>query len=222
MPASTSATIPDTALVATQLAKKNVNNSFTTDQSITGALATTAGITATTGAFSAGVMPGTPAGVAGTKHEFMDTAAPVSGTFVTGDWVVNSAPSTSSAYGWRCTTGGTPGTWETLSVARDLSATNAWTGANSYSQSISITALGQGLAIKGGANGKIGVSSLSGTSLTVTNTAVTVNSVIFTTPQSGGSAHTWVSNIVPGTSFDIGTNAVGASTVGWLIIENTP
>ncbi len=42
------------------------------------------------------------------------TAAPVSGTFVTGDFVLNTTPSSTSPFGWRCTSGGTPGTWQAL------------------------------------------------------------------------------------------------------------
>ena len=46
------------------------------------------------------------------------TAAPTTGTYAIGDFVLNSAPaelgSASSKYiihGWRCTVSGTPGTW---------------------------------------------------------------------------------------------------------------
>ena len=46
------------------------------------------------------------------------TAAPTTGTWALGDFVLNSAPVESGAvfakyivHGWRCTAGGTPGTW---------------------------------------------------------------------------------------------------------------
>jgi len=41
-------------------------------------------------------------------HHF---AAPTKGTWSAGDVVINSAPSAGSAYGWICTTAGTPGMW---------------------------------------------------------------------------------------------------------------
>lgn len=48
------------------------------------------------------------------------TAAPTSGTWVAGDFVLNSAPTArstiaaTSAIGWVCITGGTPGTWQAV------------------------------------------------------------------------------------------------------------
>lgn len=39
------------------------------------------------------------------------TAAPTSGTWVAGSQAINSAPAVGSPKGWRCTVGGTPGTW---------------------------------------------------------------------------------------------------------------
>jgi hypothetical protein len=49
-------------------------------------------------------------------YRYSGTAAPVSGTYQTGDFVWNSAPvstigSASAVLGWTCTAGGTPGTW---------------------------------------------------------------------------------------------------------------
>lgn len=41
----------------------------------------------------------------------MGTAAPVSGTYVAGSRVCNSAPSVGNPKGWICTVSGTPGTW---------------------------------------------------------------------------------------------------------------
>lgn len=42
------------------------------------------------------------------------TAAPSSGTWAQGDIVLNSAPTTASTLYWRCTTAGSPGTWEAV------------------------------------------------------------------------------------------------------------
>ena len=39
------------------------------------------------------------------------TAPPTSGTWVRGDWVKNSLPSTTGYFGWICVDSGTPGTW---------------------------------------------------------------------------------------------------------------
>lgn len=39
------------------------------------------------------------------------SAAPLSGTYIAGDRVINSSPSVGQPKGWICTVGGTPGTW---------------------------------------------------------------------------------------------------------------
>lgn len=43
-----------------------------------------------------------------------DTAAPVAGTFVVGDIVLNTVPAAGGTPGWVCTTAGTPGTWKAM------------------------------------------------------------------------------------------------------------
>lgn len=48
------------------------------------------------------------------KRLTVGSAAPTTGTWAVGDFVVNSEPSTDEALGWRCTGAGTPGTWETM------------------------------------------------------------------------------------------------------------
>jgi hypothetical protein len=52
--------------------------------------------------------------VRGGKTHIFDTAAPVSGTWATGDIAWNTAPTAGGYIGWVCTTGGTPGTWKTF------------------------------------------------------------------------------------------------------------
>jgi hypothetical protein len=42
------------------------------------------------------------------------SAAPTVGTWVRGDWVFNSTPSSGGPPGWVCTAGGTPGTWKAM------------------------------------------------------------------------------------------------------------
>lgn len=50
------------------------------------------------------------------KYVGVRTAAPTTGRYEVGDIFINSAPTTSSAFGWRCTTAGTPGVWETITL----------------------------------------------------------------------------------------------------------
>jgi hypothetical protein len=60
---------------------------------------------------SAGISPGTPAGASQSASLYFGATAPVSGTFVLGDRVINSAPTVGQPKGWVCTVAGTPGTW---------------------------------------------------------------------------------------------------------------
>lgn len=48
------------------------------------------------------------------KYRGLGTAAPVSGTYLQGDIIWNSAPTAGGTIGWVCTTAGTPGTWKTF------------------------------------------------------------------------------------------------------------
>jgi hypothetical protein len=85
---------------------------------------------------------------------------------------------------------------------------------------LTINTAGKGLTVKAGSNAKIGVATFSGvSSVTVSTTAVTANSIILVTNQSGGYAPMCVNNIVAGTSFDIIHNNIFTGTVGWFIVE---
>jgi hypothetical protein len=44
------------------------------------------------------------------------SAPPTTGTWLLGDIIYNSAPSTGSSVGWECVTAGTPGTWRSIGV----------------------------------------------------------------------------------------------------------
>ena len=44
------------------------------------------------------------------------TAAPTTGVHAQGDFIRNSKPAASGAFGWVCVTSGTPGVWKTVSV----------------------------------------------------------------------------------------------------------
>jgi hypothetical protein len=48
------------------------------------------------------------------KYRGIAAAAPVSGDYLVGDIVWNSAPSSGGFIGWVCTTAGSPGTWKTF------------------------------------------------------------------------------------------------------------
>lgn len=83
---------------------------------------------------------------------------------------------------------------------------------------------GKGLAIKEGANAKMGVATLVGGTVTVATTAVTAASRIFLSDQGGGVlaniGSLSVANLVAATSFDIkSSNALDSSNVAWLIFE---
>lgn len=87
---------------------------------------------------------------------------------------------------------------------------------------IKISGEGYGLSIKEGSNAKLGTATLSGGTVTVSNTAVTANSRIFVTANSTSAGHgsLWVQGIVAGTGFDIkSTNASDNAAVAWMIIE---
>ena len=50
------------------------------------------------------------------KYRGLASAAPASGTYLQGDIVWNSAPTSGGYIGWVCTTAGTPGTWKTFGL----------------------------------------------------------------------------------------------------------
>jgi len=56
------------------------------------------------------------------------TTVPASGTWSQGDLVIKRNVSASDAYGWRCTVGGTPGTWETLTFGGGSGVTSVAAG----------------------------------------------------------------------------------------------
>lgn len=53
------------------------------------------------------------------------SAAPATGTWVVGDFCLNSNPTTTGVLGWRCTTAGTPGTWTSIPTQTNLGYTAA-------------------------------------------------------------------------------------------------
>jgi len=94
---------------------------------------------------------------------------------------------------------------------------------------LQVATAGYGLTVKSGTNAKIGVTGAfpgGGTNtVTVSNTSVTSNSLIFLTVASGAASinpQIWVSAITAGTSFVIssGDNSFNG-TVGWMIVERS-
>lgn len=63
----------------------------------------------------------------GSKRIFSSNAPPVSGSYLQGDIVLNSAPQAGSLVGWICVTAGTSGTW--LSFG-GIETANAWSALN--------------------------------------------------------------------------------------------
>lgn len=81
---------------------------------------------------------------------------------------------------------------------------------------------GFGLSIKNGANTKIGTAVLTAGAVTVSNTTITANSLVFVTSQADGGtpAAVRITAKSVGTSFTITSlNALDISTVAWMIVE---
>ncbi|NDG29273.1 hypothetical protein EB118_04120 [bacterium] len=87
---------------------------------------------------------------------------------------------------------------------------------------VNIDTVGKGLTIKSGSDAKIGVATFTNvSSVTVSTTAVTANSIILITTQSGGYAPMCVNSIIAGTSFVIQHNNTFTGTVAWMIVERS-
>jgi hypothetical protein len=85
-----------------------------------------------------------------------------------------------------------------------------------------ISTIGRGLRVAEGSNAKMGTATLTAGAVTVSTTAVTANSRIFLTAQSGttNAGFLSVSTRTAGTSFAIASsNASDARTVAWMIVE---
>jgi hypothetical protein len=110
------------------------------------------------------------------------------------------------------------GTFNATASSQTLTTNSQFTA----TYGVSVSTAGYGLTVKSGSNSKIGVATFSGvSSVTVSTTAVTSNSIILVTNQSGGYAPMCVNNIVAGTSFDIQYNTSFTGTVAWMIVEQS-
>lgn len=67
---------------------------------------------------------------AGVRRIYLGTAAPATGTAVRGDIVINQNASAGGAFGWVCTTAGTPGTWNVIGPIGLARVANAYTATN--------------------------------------------------------------------------------------------
>ena len=85
------------------------------------------------------------------------------------------------------------------------------------------TDVGYGLQIKEGSNARMGTATLSGGTVTVSNTSITANTRIFLTTDGGTLTHVgspYVSARSAGTSFTISSsNVLDSANVDWLLVE---
>ena len=78
------------------------------------------------------------------------------------------------------------------------------------------------LEVQDGSNKRMGTATLSGGTITVSNTTVTANTRIFTSRQAAGGTlgHLSIGTVVAATSFVINSSsATDTSVVAWLLIE---
>lgn len=106
----------------------------------------------------------------------------------------------------------------------NITATFNSSGVDVSTGNITVSSAGKGLVIKGGANSRIGTATLSGGTVTVSNTTITANTRIFVTVQSLGTVTTMkavgVTARVNGTSFTItSADNTDTSVVAWQLIE---
>lgn len=95
---------------------------------------------------------------------------------------------------------------------------------NDFTGNIKMVASGNGIHIKTGTNATSGTAVLVAGVATISNTLVTVNSIIILTPQIIGTISlpraVGVTSRIAGTSFTIkSADATDTSTIGWLIVE---
>lgn len=114
--------------------------------------------------------------------------------------------------------------WGSGTAARDVNLYRGGVGLLQTDNSMVFNVAGNGIKIAEGSNAKMGTSTLSGGTVTVSTTAVTANSRIFLTAQTSGAAPgaLRVSAITAGTSFVItSTSGTDTSSVAWLIVDHT-
>lgn len=97
-----------------------------------------------------------------------------------------------------------------------------WSTYGNTADAINIGSAGGGLAVKEGANARMGVATLVAGTVTVANTSVTATTRIMLTPQTGGGTPGFlrISARTAGTNFTItSSSGTDTSTVAWLLLE---
>lgn len=179
-----------------------------------------------------GVPSATPAG-------FTYSSTSASGTDIAGGAVnYTSGRSTGSGAGGSINfqtspAGGSGTTLNALVTGGSLNSAGVWahgvsggTATHLNNGNLSFTTAGNGILIKEGSNARMGVSTLVGGTVTVSNTSITANTRIFLTKQSSGTPVALgalsESARVAATSFTITSdNVTDTSNVAWLLIEST-
>ncbi len=97
---------------------------------------------------------------------------------------------------------------------------------NIFNGNVTLANIGNGISIKEGTNAAMGIGTLSGGTLVISNTRVTANSRIFLTDQGGTVTNLgslYISARTAGTSFTVSSsNVLDASTFAWVILEPAP
>lgn len=102
-------------------------------------------------------------------------------------------------------------------------ASGAFTSVNATGN-ISTTVAGSGLVIKSGSNARIGTATLSGGTVTVSNTSVTANTRVFLQDTSGSTTNVGSLTVTtsPGSGFTVtSTLALDTSTFNWHLVESS-
>jgi len=108
-------------------------------------------------------------------------------------------------------------------VANAGQSNGQWNIFGGLKDTLNLGTAGGGIAIKAGANARIGVSTLVGGTVTVANTSTSANTRIFLSRETtGGTTGNLSSTRINGTSFTINSSSgTDTSTVAWHLIEQT-
>jgi pectate lyase-like protein len=130
------------------------------------------------------------------------------------------APTDAFANPWGAAGNATFSGYTALDAGQSNGQWNIWDGT---AKALNLGSAGGGVAIKEGANARMGVATLNGTTaVTIANTSVTVASRIQLTIQAPGGTpgSPYVFTRTAGTSFQIkSTSASDTSTVAWMLVE---
>lgn len=165
------------------------------------------------------IEPGTSPEAPGTLRFYEQGKDPATGFSVTSDGTV-SAPGGQDIDG-SMTVGGNL-TVEGYTAVEAGQADGVWNLWSGTPNALNVGTAGGGVAVKEGANARMGVATLVAGTVTVANTSVTANTRIFLTAQTSGAAPgaLRVSGRTPGTSFTItSTSGTDTSQVAYFLVE---